>query len=189
MNVVIKVLIMSDFIIWSVYELLAPIFALFITDHIKGGSIEVVGIAAAIYLIAKSIFEVPVGIYVDKSKSEKDDLYSAICGTLLSAIVLVLYVFIDSIWQLYLLQFLFGVGSAIAFPGWYSIFTRHVDKGKEAFEWSMYDVLLGLGMAIAAALGGFIAEAFGFDVVFILVGIFTFIGAISLFFIKKKIYT
>ena len=186
-NIVIKILVLSDFLIWSSAQLLSPIFAIFITDKING-SIEVVGIASAIYLISKSVFEIPVGIFVDKTKSEKDDLYSAIIGTLLTACGFFALTFIDSIWQLYALQALFGLAAAIAFPGWYSIFTRHIDKGKEAFEWSLYDVVLGVGMACAAALGGFIADYFSFDVLFNIIGILTVCGAVLLLAIKSKIY-
>jgi MFS family permease len=82
-----------------------------------------------------------------------------------------------------------GLAAAIAFPGWYSIFTKHVDKGKEGFEWSLYDVVLGLGMAGMAALGGFLADAYGFNVLFVLISGFTLMGALLLLVIKNRIYT
>lgn len=185
-NIVIKILIISDFLIWSSNQLLAPIFAIFITGKING-SIEVIGIASAIYLIIKSLFEIPVGAYIDKSVSEKDDLYTAIIGTIVTAIAYFLFTAVTQVWQLYVLQAIMGIGAACAFPGWYSIFTHHVDKGKAGFEWSLYDVVLGFGMAGSAALGGFIANEFGFDTLFFLVGIFTLLGAILLLIIKNKI--
>lgn len=188
MNLVIKILIVSDFLIWSANQLLTPIFAIYITDSIIDGSLEVVGIAASLYLLSKSIFEIPVGAYLDKSKSETRELWSAMIGTMITALVYFAYIFIDSITELYLLQIILGLGAAIAFPGWYAIFTHHVDKGKEAFEWSMYDVLLGLGMAAAAFIGGFIADHFGFKGLFFWTGLFTLVGALFLLMIRKKIY-
>jgi len=188
-NPIIKVLIVSDFLIWSSYQLLAPVFAIFITDKITGGSIEAAGIAIALYLIFKSIFEMPVGMYIDRSKSEKDDLYTALVGTVLTALVFFMYPLVDAVWQVYVLQAIFGIASALAFPGWYSIFTRHVDKGKAGFEWSLYDVLTGIGMSAAAALGGFMAEEFGFGVVFITIGCFTLLGGLLLVVIRNKVYS
>lgn len=185
-NIIIKILILSDFLIWSANQLLAPIFAIFITNKING-SIEAVGIASGIYLLTKSIAEIPVGAHIDKSKSETDDLYSATIGTFLTGVVFFLYLFVNNVTQMYLLQALMGLSAALAFPGWYSIFTRHIDKGKEAFEWSLYDVVLGVGMAIAAALGGFVADKFGFDVLFIMVSLFTFLGSLFLLSLKNKI--
>ncbi|OGY96875.1 MAG: hypothetical protein A2543_00745 [Candidatus Komeilibacteria bacterium RIFOXYD2_FULL_37_8] len=187
-NAVIKILILSDFLIFSAYQLFSPLFAIFIVDEI-GGHVEAAGITVAIYLIFKSIFEMPVGIFIDKSKSEKDDLWAAILGSILVAMVYFSYIFVDSILQLYVLQAVLGIAAAIAFPGWYTLFTRHVDKGKEGFEWSLYDVLLGAGMAAAAALGGFIVSLYGFEVLFIVAAIITVLGALLLFSIKNKIYT
>lgn len=188
-NVVIKILILSDFLIWSAANLVGPVFAIFVADVIPGGSIEAVGISAMIYFIVKSVAEVPVGVFIDRSRSEKDDLYTALFGTILSSIVYFLYPEITSIWHLYVLQGFAGLAAACAFPGWYSIFTRHVDKAKEAFEWSLYDVMLGIGMAATAALGAFMVEAYGFAAVFYTIGVATFVGALLLIIIQKKIYT
>ncbi len=186
-NWVIKILILSDFLIWSAQQLFAPIFAVFVTQQIAGGSLEAVGIASSIYFVVRSIVEAPVGMWIDRTKSEKDDLYTALWGTVLTALVMFSYPYITHIWQLYLAQVVLGVGAAIAFPGWYSIFTQHIDKNKEALEWSLYDVLLGIGMAGAAALGGFLATFYGFHVLFTLSGISTIIGAFLLLSIRDKI--
>ena len=187
-NIVIKILILSDFMIWSAANLVAPDFAIFIANTIPGGSIEAVGIATMIYFIVKSITEVPVGLYIDRSKSERDDLYTAVFGTVLSASVYFLYPEITAVWHLYFLQGFAGLAAACAFPGWYSIFTRHVDKSKEAFEWSLYDVMLGIGMAITAALGAFMVDAFGFNIVFYIIGVATLLGAFFLLIIRNRIY-
>lgn len=186
-NIVIKILILSDFVIWSASNLIAPVFAIYLTENINGGSIEVVGLAAMIYLIFKSIFEVPVGMWIDRTKSEKDDLYSALLGTILTGMVYALFPVITEVWQVYVLQAILGVSAALAFPGWYSIFTRHIDKKKEAFEWSLYDVMLGLGMAFTAAIGAFMANRFGFNTVFYIISIATILGAFCLFLIRNKI--
>ncbi|MFA5075947.1 MAG: MFS transporter [Patescibacteria group bacterium] len=188
-NIVIKILIISDFLVWSANQLLAPIFAIFVTDQIAGGTIEAAGIASALYLVFKSLFEIPVGIYIDRTTSEKDDLWCAVIGTTLTALLFFGYSFIHTVNGVYIIQALLGITSAISFPGWYSIFTRHIDREKAGFEWSVYDVFLGLGMAAAAALSGFFADRFGFSSLFILLGIFTLLGSFMLIMIKNKIYT
>jgi len=187
MNLVIKILILSDFIIWSVNNLTAPIFAIFIVDNIPGASIETAGIAAALYLIFKSIFEIPVGLFLDKVKGEKDDLYTAVVGSVIMASVFALYPLINSIWQLFLLQIVLGISAAVSYPGWYGIFTRHIDKKKEAFEWSVYDVALGIGMGLTAVIGAFLVEKFGFDIVFYITAGFTLIGALTLLIVHNKV--
>ncbi len=188
-NIVIKVLIFSDFMIFAASNLLSPIFAIFIISRIPSAGLETVGLCAAIYFISKAVFELPVGRFIDKTRSEKDDLYTALLGTILTAAVYLAYIFINSTWQLYLSNIILGAGAALAYPGWYSIFTRHVDTDKKGVEWSLYDVMMGLGMSISAALGAFIADYYGFNVLFVLIFVFTVIGALLLLSIKNKIYT
>ena len=59
-------------------------------------------------------------------------------------------------------------------PGFTAIFTRHIDKGKEAFDWSVRAALIGMGSGIAGALGGIIAHKFGFNVLFTGIGVLIF---------------
>ncbi len=188
MNPVIKLLILSDFIIWTSYQLVIPIFAIYVVTTLEGATIEVVGIATAVYLITKSIFEVPFGIYIDKKKGERDDLFFAVVGVLISAVAYVLFAFVTSAVQLYGVQALLGFGAAMAYPGWYALFTHHIDKGKEGLEWSLYDVILGIGMAASAAVGGFVAESYGFDVLFFVVAALVACGGMVLILARKSIF-
>jgi len=152
-----------------------------------GGSIEAAGIAVAIGLLVKAVLEMPVGMYIDKSPSEKDDLYSIILGSFIMGAAILMYSFITDVWQMYLLQALMGAGAAISYPGWSSMFTKHIDKNREAFEWSLYDVFLGIGMAGAAAIGGFVANQYGFNMIFYIAAAATFFGATMLFMLRKEI--
>ncbi len=187
-NPIIKILILSDFVVLSASNLCGPIFALFIVERISGAGLEVVGIASMIYFIFKALFEVPVGIFIDRTKAEKDDLYTALFGTILTAGVYFLFSYINTVWELYLLHALLGIGAAVAFPGWYSIFTHHIDKEKEAFEWSVYDVMIGIGAAGASAIGALIADLYGYNALFFIVSGFTGFGALLLFIIRKKVH-
>ena len=60
LNKIIKALIISDAFFLSAIGILTPIFAIFLISQIDGGTIEVAGIAAAIYLIVRTIFLLPV---------------------------------------------------------------------------------------------------------------------------------
>ena len=93
-NIIIKVLIISDFLIWSANQLFAPILAIFITNNLYNGNVEVVGFSVGIYLFVKSIFEIPVGLFIDKRKGEIDGIYTAFFGTLLSGITILFFNYI-----------------------------------------------------------------------------------------------
>lgn len=74
-NKIIKYLILSDLIFWTGWGLISPVFSIFIVDMIEGGSIFVVGVAVAIYSILNSLLRIPIGMFLDHYKGEKDDFY------------------------------------------------------------------------------------------------------------------
>ena len=182
-NKIIKVLMLSDFIIITAFGFIGPIFAIFITDKIKGGTIETVGFASAIYWVAAVLTRLPIARYIDKTKSEKDDFYFMIFGSLLIAVVPFLFIASTKIWHIYLIQMLYGLGYSLRLPGWYGMFTRHIDKGREGYEWSFDSLISGVGSGAAAAFGGIMAFRLGFEVLFILVGAISILGSAVLIFL------
>lgn len=178
-NHVVKTLVLSDFFINSGFSVFAPIFAIFVTKQIDGGSLQVVGFAAAIFQIFKSGLQIPIAKYLDKNHGEYDDFYSMVLGTSFITLVPFLYLFATEAAHIYMIQALYGIGASFAIPPWYAIFTRHVDKMRENVEWSLDSIAIGIGAATSAALGGLLAEKFGFQFVFILGGVLAIVGAIN----------
>ncbi|MEK7514844.1 MAG: MFS transporter [Patescibacteria group bacterium] len=175
-NHVIKTLITSDFLINSGFASFGPIFAIFITQQIDGGSVQVVGFGTAIAQLCKVLFQIPVARYLDKNHGEYDDFISMVLGTALVSAIPFLYLFASLPLHIYLIQGLFGLGLALTVPPWYAIFTRHIDRGQENVEWSLESVAVGISGACAAALGGLLATHFGFQSVFFVAGLFTMAG-------------
>lgn len=182
-NKIVKVLMLSDFIIISGFGFVAPIFALFITDKIHGGTIETVGFASAFYWIAAVITRLPLARYIDKTKSEKDDFYFMIFGSVLISATPFLYIVSSQIWHIYLIQALYGLGYSLRLPGWYGMFTRHIDKNQEGYEWSFDSLISGVGSGITAAVGGIMAAKLGFNFLFVLIGVISVIGTAVLIFL------
>jgi len=186
-NKVIRYLVLSDLVFWSGMGLFSPIFAVFISEKIEGGNLAVVGVASSIYWILKSLLRIPIGILLDSRKGEEDDFWFLFFGLILASLVPFGYLMAKKPSHIYFLQTLLAVAMAMAFSGWTAIFSRHIDKGKEATEWGIDATFVGLGIGICGALGGLIANSFGFEVVFILAGIFGILSAILLFGILKAI--
>src|SRR3989338_9246732 len=176
-NHVIRTMVLSDFFVNAGFSVFAPVFAVFVTGQIQGGSLQVVGFAAAIFQIFKSGLQIPIARILDKDHGELDDYYSLIFGTTLIATIPFLYIFASTPWHLYLIQAMYGMGAAFAIPPWYAIFSRHIDKLQENVEWSLDSVSIGIGGASAAAGGGILAERFGFNFVFLLGGMLAIFGA------------
>lgn len=184
-NRVIRTLVTSDFLLISGFAVFGPFFAVFVTQNIEGGTLAIIGFTAAIFQIFKSSLQIPIANYLDKNHGEKDDFYSLMIGSSLVAIVPFLYIFAGKPIHLYVINAIYGVGAAFAIPPWNAIFTRHIDKMHESTDWAVESVSIGIGAASAAALGGIIAEKFGFQVVFLVAGIVATAGAITL----VKIYS
>ncbi len=174
---VVRTLITSDFLINAGFSVFAPVFAVFVTKQIVNGSVEVVGFAAAIAQIVKASLQIPVAQWLDKNHGEYDDFYSMVSGSCIIASVPFLYIFADQAWHIYAIQAWFGIGSALAVPPWYAIFTRHIDRMRENVEWSLESIAIGLSGAGSAALSGVIVTRFGFQFAFLIGGILAVLGA------------
>lgn len=186
-NRIVFFLIKADFWFFSALGLVAPVFAVFLTEQLKDGSIKVAGFAIAIYWIVKSIFEIPIAKFLDKRKGERDDLLFLVVGYFVVALIHFGYTQATLSWHIYILEFFYAIAMAIAMPGWSAIFTRHIDKGKEGFDWSMEHVAYSIGTGIAGALSGIIATKFGFNALFFIAGIIAMAGALTPLLVFKDV--
>jgi hypothetical protein len=190
-NKIIKTLITSDFFLNLGWGLLSPIFALFVLEKITIGNpakaAEVAGFSALFYWISKSLIEIPIGHFLDKNDGERDDFWFMVVGTALTAIVPIGYLFATQPWHIYAFQIVHAIGMAMTLPSWLAIFTRHIDKGREAFEWSMETTSIGTGAGIAGGLGGIVAGAFGFKILFFSVSLLTIFSAVLLLLVKNNV--
>jgi len=177
-NKIIKILILSDFSIISSFCLIAPIFAIFISQQIIGGGVKVAGFAFTIYLLVSSLVRLPISRIVDQELREKERVLLLIGGSVLMSSCYFFYTLAKFPWQVYLLEGLIGLGYAGNVAVWFDLFTRYIDKDRESFEWSIHGSIVALGSAATAAIGGILAEKFGFNLIFILVGIFGLIGSL-----------
>ena len=187
MNKIIKVLILSDVALASGFGFITPIFAIFLTERIKGGDIEVAGYAAAIYWIIISLTVILFGKYLDKNHGEKDDIWFIVIGNILGALAVLGYIYSYLPWHIYCLQAIYSLGMSMNIAAYPAIFTRHIDKGKESFDWSVRAALIGIGTGVAGALGGIVVSRFGFNVLFVGIIIFVLLSALLPLFIYKSI--
>ena len=103
-------------------------------------------------------------------------------GTAASGIGAIAFYFsVSEVWHLYLFQLYWGVTDAFLVPQFYAIFSRHLDKGHEGFEWAVHSSLsFGAGSAVGGALGGTLAGLFGLRSVFLYAGCGMLLGIVVL---------
>jgi MFS family permease len=190
-NKIIRILILSDVLIYSSWGLVNPVFALFIEDYITGVDVEVAGAAAGMYWITKSLLQVPIGKYLDRRREEnnieKTDYWFVVVGNFVASLTPLILLISSQPWHIYVSQIIFGAAMAMVVPPWGGIFMRHIDKGREAETYALESSALGLGVGAAGIVGGIIANLIGFSWLFIGVSIFGIFGTALLLLIKKNI--
>jgi hypothetical protein len=188
-NKVMRAYIYWDLVINSGWGLLGPVFAIFLLEKIAGGNViagvKIAGFATLFYWVAKSVLQMPIGHYLDKNHGEIDDFWFYVVGTLITGFVPFGFLLSTQAWHIYALQILHATGMSMIIPSSYAIFIRHTDKGKEAYESSLDSTFLGVGAGIAGAIGGVLAGYIGFDLIFILTGLLTFVSVFFIFWVKK----
>lgn len=173
---VVQFLTYSDIMMLSGWGLINPILAVFISEQVVGGGVELAGMAATVYFVVKSVVQIPVARWNDNRRGEWDDHWVMIIGSLLITLSAFLYIGVKYPWQVYAVQVIGGLGGALSYPSWLGIFTRHIDKQSEALEWSLYYTATDLGAALTAGLGGYIAASFGYSLLFGVVGVSSLLG-------------
>jgi MFS family permease len=177
MNLVTRILVLSDFFLFFSYGLLAPIYAVFILNKIQGSGLEIIGIATAIYWLSRVASVIPLSHLMDRIKGEKDEYIFMIIGTFFISSAPLIYIFATEPWHIYLVQVLNGVAFSMIIPAWRVIFTKNINNDHVGYEWSLDDVGVGIATAISAALGAFIAQKFGFNTLFVFI---FFVGMVSI---------
>jgi len=183
MNRTIKVLLFSDIFIVTGFGLMAPILAIFIKDSLVGGTIFAAGMAVALHILTKASIQLPIGKYVDKYGGRRKFL---ILVALITASVPFLYILIGSIYDLFAVQILYGIGSGLTYPAWLGLWSKSLDDNHESFEWSVYSTSVGIGTAAMAMTGAAVAQYLGFNITFLIVGFMALIGWGFLFSLEIK---
>jgi MFS family permease len=183
-NRVVQILLVFLFLLNVSGGLFSPLYAVFVTHFVAGATLATVGFSVALGAIAKSVLQIPLARKIDAKKGERDDFYVMLAGAVLSVIYPLGLIFISFPWQLYVWETLNGAASACLMAAYYALFSRHIDKGGEGFEWSLFSVWgLTVSSALGGAVGGVIADAIGFHLTFIISSALGFVATLFLIFL------
>jgi DHA1 family quinolone resistance protein-like MFS transporter len=185
MDKTILLLIISDAFLLTGFGLTQPILSIFIKENLVGGSLLAAGLAVMLFVLTKSIVQLPLSKIVDKS-TRKFRIKLVIIGTFVVSTVPIIYILSNNVIYIYFAQIIYGIGSGLAFPSWMAIWSKNSAVLRKSYDWSIYSTVTGIGTAIAALIGASIAELFGYFYTFSLVSIFAFIGCFVLLGLEMK---
>jgi MFS family permease len=182
-----KNLYLSTFIFWLATNLVSPFFAIFALERIPGVTITEYGFSTLIYFLSFGLSVILVGRITDNIKGEKDDITIAVTGYITRGILLIVLAYVTSISGLYLIQFLLGVSRSFSDSVKEKLHFKLISQKNIASSFSITSGITNLSAAFGAGLGGYLAGIYGFEMVFIIVGILTIISGIVYGFATKKL--
>lgn len=184
-NPIVKAFIISECFYVSGWNLIIPLFAVFVVENVTQGSIETAAAGMSTYLIIRVIFELITGRYFSKV-SESIKLFVIITGLIIMSVAFAGFAFSTNIVQVFIFYIILGVGVGLFMPTKNSVFSVHLDKNKETTEWSIADATAAISMALATALGGFVAANYGFRTLFLIGSAINFLSIIPYILYLRK---
>lgn len=186
-NRIVKYFVMADLLFFAGWGFVSPIFSVFVVEEIEGATLVAVGISAAVYWFSRSLIQPPLANMLDKMKGEKDDLYALMLGLFFAGVSAFLFALVETVYQLYALQILHGLALGVYHISWRAIFARHLDKERQAFDWSLDSAAIGIAVAVTSFAGSWLASTFGFDITFIVAGALSMASVLIIFLVPDLV--
>ena len=164
------------------------LLAIYLEEKFEANAIQVISIGFAIYLVSRSILQIPIAEMLDKHKSYIDETIVISISCFLVGICIYMLIFVTEPWHVYLIQSFFGLAIALNLPAWRKTMSRFIDRGYEATEFTIYDIINSLFIAVLTAIGGYIVSSYGgFIALFIVAGTISIMGSfVTLYLLKNK---
>ncbi|MCB9809672.1 MFS transporter [Candidatus Peribacteria bacterium] len=177
----IKFLLSTNGVILFSGALLGPIYALFVEEI--GGDILDAGLAGAVFALSAGLTSLIVGF---KGDTIQNKAHVLALGYGVIALGFFSYTFVNSMTTLLVAQVIVGFGEALYSPMFDALYSRHLDEGHFSSEWEIWECMNYWVSCIAALIGAFFVEQYGFTLLFIVMGILALLSAIRVLLWSKK---
>lgn len=153
--------------------LFAPFYAVFVKE-IGGGAF----IAGSSY----SIYAVAAGLLILASSKLENEMFDTqklvVLGYLLSTVGFFGYLLVGNPLQLFAVQVVVGLATAVRSPAFDEVYSRNLDEGKYAYEWGIWESMYWIVSGLSAIVAGYVIQNFGFETLFLMMGSMSLIGTI-----------
>lgn len=157
-----KIFLVSNIITSFAAGIFGPFYILFIQE--KGNGLENFAIAMGLLLLVQSI----VSYYAGKFSDIFGRKPLLIFESYIYAAIVLLYLFIAEVWQLYVLQVMTGFVAGLELTAHTTFLGDITEKEKRGTDIGKYHMIVGVVAALAMMAGGYVVAAIGLKVVFVL---------------------
>ncbi len=177
-----KVLFFLNSIFVFAGSLLGPLYAVYVSKI--DSKIISVSLSWAVFMFSSTLFMYFVSKYGDRVKEQE---YLLAGGFLVRCFAWIGYIFISDLTGLIVLQVILGLGEALGTPSWNAIFAKHLDERKEIMDYSSWNIINNLMIAVATVVGGVVATYLGFNVLFIVMSFLALISFMGTLMTPRKV--
>lgn len=190
-NKIISLLTLSDIFTWGGFTVMSVLMGIYLSEKIGGDTARIVGVGMAIYLLFRSVIQIPLGILLDKIARDHDDILVLFLGCVLMGTAFIFYPLIERELTFYFLQALLGIGASMNLIAWRKLFAENLNNGTRGLSYGIYETAMGVATALLSLFGGLVAGRGSeyFNVVIIVLGIWVMLGGVwggVIIFIKKR---
>jgi predicted MFS family arabinose efflux permease len=181
-NRALRILLSTNSMILMAAAMLGPIYALFVEKI--GGDLMDASIAGGIFALAAGLTTLISGKYSDKVKETE---LIVVLGYAIMGMGFSLYIWVNSIMFLFMVQIVIGLGEAIYAPAFDAVYSKHLDGHRSGTQWGAWESMHFFTTAIGAVIGGSIVTLFGFQTLFAIMAILCFSSALYIFHLKRRV--
>lgn len=185
MNPIVVAFIFSEAFFWSAWNFISPIMSVFVVSTLPDGNVRTAAFGFTLYLLVRVISELVVTNYV-KFPSDRKRMVTDVTGMAILTCSYLMIAFFPSLITFYVFFIVAGMSFAISSPAKLSMFSLNLGRAQATRTWGIYHAVTFTGMGLATAIGGVIAEQFGFKTLFIIASIFNLIGIIPYWLYNEK---
>lgn len=177
-----KILLLACSMFLLAGGLFGPIYAVFVEEI--GGDLLTAGAAYGVFSIVAGVVIYFISRWEDKVKHQEK---LVVMGYGLRVLGFAGYLLITRPLELFIVQIIFGIGEAIGIPAYDGLYSNNLDKGKFTSQWGAWESMAYITLGVSALVGGYLANIYGFRLLFVIMLILSIFGFISsLFLLAKK---
>ncbi len=155
-------------------SLLGPLYAVYVQKI--NNAPQIISFTWSIFLISSTIFMYFVSRFGDNIRDKK---LLVIGGYLVRSMVWILYIFVDNVTTLVLLQILLGFGEALGAPAYNAVVAEYLDRKHHIEDYSDQILFFNITAGIGTLVGGLFLPIIGFNYLFIGMAILALVSALG----------